>query len=110
MKGEIMKLIKALVSGVAALGFSTGAAFAGGELMSHGAMSQDLMSQGSFQSYEQGGPDLLSDAQPVDSQERDYTAMPHEYEVYDVYIVPAEEIVLIPFEPSEPPIAGNELG
>ena len=95
-----MRFIKALVSGVAALGFSTGAAFAGGESMSHGAMSQDLMSQESFELYEQ----------PMDSQERDYTAMPHEYEVYDVYIVPAEEIVLIPFEPSEPAISGNELG
>ena len=92
-----MRLIKALVSGVAALGFSTGAAFAGGDSVSQEPTSQDLMAQ-------------ESDAQPMDSQDRDYTAMPHEYEVYDVYIVPAEEIVLIPFEPSEPAISGNELG
>ena len=92
-----MRLTKALLSGVAALGLST-AAIAGGDSMSHGSMSQDLMPQESFQSYEQGGPDLLSGAQP------------QEYEVYDVYIVPADEIVLIPFEPSEPPISGNELG
>ena len=90
-----MRLTKALLSGVAALGLST-AAFAGGDSMSHGSMSQDLMPQESFQSYEQGGPDLLSDAQPM--------------EVYDVYIVPADEIVLLPFEPSEPAISGNELG
>jgi hypothetical protein len=83
-----MRLTKALLSGVAALGLSTGAAFAGGDSMSQGSM------------YEQ----------PMDSQERDYTAMPHEYEVYDVYIVPAEDVVLIPFEPSEPAISGNELG
>ena len=92
-----MRLTKALLSGVAALGLSTGAAFAGGDSMSQDSMSQDLMPQ-------------ESDAQPMDSQERDYTAMPHEYEVYDVYIVPAEDVVFIPFEPSEPPIAGNELG
>ena len=85
-----MRLTKALLSGVAALGLSAGAAFAGG----------DSMSQESSQLYEQ----------PMDSQERDYTAMPHEYEVYDVYIVPADEVVFIPFEPSEPAISGNELG
>ena len=95
-----MRFIKALVSGVAALGFSTGAAFAGGDSVSQDSMSQDLMSQESVQLYEQ----------PMDSQERDYTAMPHEYEVYDVYIVPAEDVVFIPFEPSEPAISGNELG
>jgi hypothetical protein len=90
-----MRLTKALLSGVAALALSTGAAFAGGDSMSQGSMSQDLMSQESFQLYQ---------------QERDYTAMPHDYEVYDVYIVPAEDVVLIPFEPSEPAISGNELG
>jgi hypothetical protein len=73
-----MRLTKALLSGVAALGLSTGAAFAGGDSMSHGSTSQDLM--------------------------------PQEYEVYDVYIVPAEDVVFIPFEPSEPAISGNELG
>jgi hypothetical protein len=46
----------------------------------------------------------------MDSQERDYTALPHEYEVYDVYIVPADEVVFIPLEPSEPTISGDELG
>jgi hypothetical protein len=81
----MMRLTKALLAGVAALGFSTGAAFAGGDSMSHDSMSQDLMPQ-------------ESDAQPM------------EYEAYDVYIVPAEDVVFIPFEPSEPPIAGNELG
>jgi hypothetical protein len=80
-----MRLTKALLSGVVALGLCTGAAFAGGDSMSQDSMSQDLMSQ-------------------------DYTAMPHDYEVYDVYIVPAEDVVLIPFEPSEPAISGNELG
>jgi hypothetical protein len=105
-----MRLTKALLSGVAALGLSTGAAFAGGDSMSHGSMSQDSMAQESFQSYEQGGPELLSDAQPMESQEREYTVLPHDYEVYDVYIVPAEDIVFIPFEPSEVPISGNELG
>ena len=80
-----MRLTKALLSGVAALGLSTGAAFAGGDSMSQDSMSQDLMPQ-------------ESNSQPM------------EYEVYDVYIVPAEDVVFIPFEPSEPPIAGNELG
>ena len=105
-----MRLTKAFLSGVAAFGLSAGAAFAGGDSVSHGSMSQDVMPQESFQSYEQGGPDLMSDAQPMGSQEREYTALPHEYEVYDVYIVPADEVVFIPFEPSEPTISGNELG
>jgi hypothetical protein len=95
-----MRLTNALLCGVAALGLSTGAAFAGGDSVSQDSMSQDLMSQESFQLHEE----------PMDSQERDYTAMPHEYEVYDVYIVPADEVVFIPFEPSEPTISGNELG
>jgi hypothetical protein len=95
-----MRLTNALLSSVAALGLSAGAAFAGGDSLSQHSMSQDLMSQESFQLYQQ----------PMDSQERDYTAMPHEYEVYDVYIVPADEVVFIPFEPSEPTISGNELG
>ena len=30
--------------------------------------------------------------------------------VYDVYIVPAEAIVLVPLEPSEVPISADELG
>jgi hypothetical protein len=51
-----------------------------------------------YQSYEQGGPEMLSEGQPS-------------LEVYDVYLVPVEEIVLIPLEqPSEVPISGNELG
>jgi hypothetical protein len=85
-----MRLTKALLSGVAALALSTGAAFAGGDLMSQDSMSQDSMSQ-----------ELMPE---------DYTASSQEYEVYDVYIVPADEVVFIPFEPSEPTISGNELG
>jgi hypothetical protein len=51
-----------------------------------------------YRSYEQGGPDVLSSMQPPDY-------------VYDVYIVPADAIVLMPLEePSEVPISGNELG
>jgi hypothetical protein len=92
-----MRLTNALLSGVAALALSTGAALAGGDSMSEGSMSQDLMPQ-------------ESDAQPMDSQEREYTTLPHEYEVYDVYIIPADEVVLIPFSPSEVPISGSELG
>jgi len=92
-----MRWTNALLSGVAALALSTGAALAGGDSMSEGSMSQDLMPQ-------------ESDAQPMDAQEREYTALPHEYEVYDVYIIPADEVVLIPFSPSEVPISGSELG
>jgi len=80
-----MRLTNALLSGVAALGLSTGAVLAGGDSMSHDSMSQDLMPE-------------------------DHAASSQEYEVYDVYIVPADEVVFIPFEPSEPTIAGNELG
>ena len=44
-----MRLIKTLLSGVAALGLSTGAAFAGGDSMSQDSMSQESMAQESFQ-------------------------------------------------------------
>jgi len=54
-----------------------------------------------YRSYEQGGADVLSEPQAL--QMPDY--------VYDVYIVPADEIVLIPLEePSEVPISSNDLG
>ena len=79
-----MRWTNALLSGVAALALSTSAALAGSDSMSEGSMSQDLMPQ-------------------------EYDAQPN-YEVYDVYIIPADEVVFIPFEPSEPAIAGNELG
>ena len=59
-----MRLAKALLSGVAALALSTGAAFAGGEL---------------YQSYEQGGPA--------------YSMQSDEYEVYEVYVVPEVAVV-----------------
>ena len=89
-----MRLTKALLSGVAALALSTGAAFAGEAPLTH---QSDSMGYQPYYSYEQGGPELLSEAQP------------QEYEVYDVYVI--EEIVLIPLEePSEVPISGNELG
>ena len=39
----------------------------------------------------------------------EYSAQAPEYEVYEVYMVPAE-IVLIPIEPREGPISGDELG
>jgi len=40
----------------------------------------------------------------------EYSAQAPEYEVYEVYMVPAGEIVLIPIEPREGPISGDELG
>ena len=40
----------------------------------------------------------------------EYSAQAPEYEMYEVYMVPAEEIVLIPIEPREGPISGDELG
>jgi hypothetical protein len=63
-----------------------------------------------YRPYEQGGPETLSESELIGSLEmldREYTAQPQEYEVYDVYVVPAE-IVLIPLEePSEAPISGS---
>jgi hypothetical protein len=96
-----MRLTKSLAIAISTFALGTGAAFAGGDTMSHEA----------YQSYEQGGPELLSDAQPepMDSLDYQYFAQPQEYEVYEVYMVPAE-IVLIPIEPREGPISGDELG
>jgi hypothetical protein len=90
-----MRLTKSLAIAASTLALAAGAAFAGD----------------SYHSYEQGGPELLSDAQtePMESLDREYFAQPQEYEVYEVYMVPAE-IVLIPIEPREGPISGDELG
>lgn len=107
-----MRLTKSLAFAVSALALSTGAAFAG-----EGPLTDRSDPMGyqpfEYQAYEQGGPELLSDAQtiPLESMDYQYFAQPQEYEVYDVYVVPAEEIVLIPLEqPSEVPISANELG
>jgi hypothetical protein len=94
-----MRLSKSLAIAASTLALATGAAFAGDSY--------------SYHSYEQGGPELLSDAQtesePMDALDNEYLAQPQEYEVYEVYMVPAE-IVLIPIEPREGPITGDELG
>jgi hypothetical protein len=93
-----MGLSKSLAIAVSAFALGTGAAVAGGD---------------SMQSYEQGGPELLSDAQPepMDSMDHQYFAQPQEYEAYEVYVVPADEVVFIPLEqPSEGQMSGDELG
>jgi hypothetical protein len=98
-----MRLTKAFAFAVSTLALSTGAAFAGGDSLSHEG----------YQSYEQGGPELLSDAQPesMDSMDHEYFAQPQEYEVYEVYVVPADQIVLVPLEqPSEGQTSPDELG
>ena len=101
-----MRLNKALLSGIAALALSTGAAVAGDAPLTH---QSDPMGYQPYYSYEQGGPELLSEAQLRDALELEQTAQLQEYEVYDVYVI--EPIVLIPLEePSEVPISNNELG
>ena len=86
-----MRLPKSLAIAASTLALAAGAAFAG-----EGPLTDRSDPMGyqpyAYQSYEQGGPELLS-----------------EYQVYEVYMVPAE-IVLIPLEPGELPISGNELG
>ena len=106
-----MRLTKTLAFAVSALALSTGAAFAGGdamapqdqqEFLSEAPLSHqsDPMGYQPYLSYEQGGPAIGSEPELLT-----------EYEVYDVYLVPAEEIVLVPLEqPSEVPISANELG
>jgi hypothetical protein len=93
-----MRLVKPLAIAFA-VAFS-GITYAGGDSIS--------MNEPRFQSYEQGGPELLSEAEPMDSLEQESVAQ--EYEVYDVYVIPSE-IVLVPSEGlSEPPLAGDERG
>jgi hypothetical protein len=92
-----MRLSKSLAIAASTLALATGAAFAGD----------------AYPSYEQGAPVLLSDAQSppeeYSMESPEYSAQAPEYEVYEVYMVPAE-IVLIPIEPREGPISGDELG
>ena len=104
-----MRFTKSLAVAASSLALATGAAFAGeAPLTDHSApMGYQPYA---YSSYEQGGPELLSDAQePLDSMDQEYFAQPQEYEVYEVYMVPAE-IVLIPIQPREGPISGDELG
>jgi hypothetical protein len=94
-----MRLSKSLAAIAAStLALAAGAAFGGD----------------AYHSYEQGGPELLSDAESpreeYSMESPEYSAQAPEYEVYEVYMVPAEEIVLIPIEPREGPISGDELG
>lgn len=90
-----MRLTKSFAIAASTLALATGAAFAGEAPLMDRSDPMGYQPY-AYSSYEQGGPELLSDAQ--------------EYEVSEVYMVPAE-IVLIPLqEPSEVPISGNELG
>jgi len=87
-----MRLTKSLAIAFSTLALSAGAAFAGEAPLTDRSDPMGYQPY-AYQSYEQGGPELLS-----------------EYQVYEVYMVPAE-IVLIPLEqPSDAPISGNELG
>ena len=105
-----MRLTQSLAIAASTLALATGAAFAGEAPLTD--QSDPMGHQPyAYSSYEQGGPELLSNAQePMESADHQYFAQPEEYEVYEVYMAPAE-IVLIPIEqPSEVPIAGSELG
>ena len=105
-----MRLSKSLAIAASTLALATDAAFAGEAPLSH---QSDPMGYQPYQSYEQGGPELLSDAESpreeYSMESPEYSAQAPEYEVYEVYMVPAE-IVLIPIEPREGPISGDELG
>ena len=105
-----MRLSKSLAIAASTLALATGAAFAGEAPLSH---QSDPMGYQPYQSYEQGGPELLSDAESpreeYSMESPEYSAQAPEYEVYEVHMVPAE-IVLIPIEPREGPISGDELG
>ena len=90
-----MRLHSTLAIAASALALATGAAFAGGDAMSP-------QEQQEFLSYGRSEAPLSDQSDPLGYQP---------YEVYDVHVVPVEEIVLIPLEPSsEPSISGNELG
>jgi hypothetical protein len=105
LEGDAMRLSRSFAIAASTLALAAGGAFAGD----------------AYHSYEQGGPELLSDAQsppeeysmesPAEysMESPEYSAQAPEYEVYEVYMVPAE-IVLIPIEPREGPISGDELG
>jgi hypothetical protein len=70
-----MRLTKSLVFAFSALALSTGAAFAGEAPLSH---QSDPMGYQPYSSYEQGGPWMLSDAQPLSPMD-EYTLQSPEY-------------------------------
>ena len=107
-----MRLAKSFAIAASAVALATGAAFAGEAPLTNASDPMGYQPS-TYSSYEQGGPELLSEAETsmnASIQPPEYSAQPQQYEVYEVYVVPAE-IVLIPVqESSEVPIAGNELG
>ena len=107
-----MRLTKSFAIAASALALATGAAFAGEAPLTNESDPMGYQPS-AYSSYEQADPQLLSEAESSMNesiQSPEYSAQPQQYEVYDVYVVPAE-IVLIPIDsPSEVPVAGNELG
>ena len=100
-----MRLNRTLAIAASTLALATGTAFAGGDAMSP-QEQQDFLSSMSPQEqqefYGRSEAPLSDQSDPMGYQP---------YEVYDVYVVPLEEIVLIPLEqPGEAPISGNERG
>ena len=107
-----MRLTKSLAIAASTLALATGAAFAGEAPLTDRSDPMGYQPY-AYSSYEQGGPELLSDAEATMNesiQSPEYSAQPQQYEIYEVYVVPAE-IVLIPLQaPVDVPISGNELG
>ena len=91
-----MRMTKSFAVAASTLMLATGAAFAGEDALTD--RSDPMGYQPYAVQWYEGGP------------EYQYFAQPQGYEVYEVYLVPAEEIVLIPLDPSEVPISGNERG
>ena len=85
-----MRLTKSLAVGASTLALATGAAFAG-----EGPLTDRSDPMGyqpyAYQSYEQGGPEMLSEAQLRDALELEQTAQSQQ-------------------QPSEVPISADELG
>ena len=99
-----MRLSKSIGCAISALALSTGAAFAGENPLTNDSDPLGYQ-QAPYLSYEQGGPEQLggppepSMMDDPSMQAPDYSSAQNEsYDVYDVYIVPSDTIVLVPSE------------
>ena len=106
-----MRLTKSIGIAVSTLALGMGAAFAGESPITNDSDPLGYQ-QAPYSSYEQGGPEQLSGPSMRMDEPAMQSAQPQDYEVYDVYVIPSDTIVLVPSEedPSQTPVFGNEQG
>jgi hypothetical protein len=111
MKGDFMRLTKSIAIAVSTLSLGMGAAFAGESPVTNDSDPLGYQ-QAPYLSYEQGGPEQLGGPSMSMDESSMQSSPAQDYDVYDVYIVPSDTIVLVPSaeDEAQPLVFGNEQG